>query len=301
MTYVFRSPRPDDAPALAELRRAAELADFGEAEDRSDYLQHLLARLDVRDGWLAEDGDGRIAAAGFVRIRHPTRLRSYGDVHPEHRGRGLGGELLRRILARARELGDGEDVVLGHSIAPTNRAAKELLERNGFELVRHFWKMGIELDDETPAPAWPQGIRLETLRPGREREVFEATEEAFRDHWDHTPHDYEEWRSFMVERRGFDPSLWLLARDGGELAGFSLCNLDAQEGWVGVLGVRRPWRRRGLGRALLLESFRVLRERGMPRAVLGVDAANPTGATALYEGAGMRVLRQEDAYWRRLT
>jgi mycothiol synthase len=204
-------------------------------------------------------------------------------------------------VARAEELAESEDTTLTQSVAPSNRAAKELLEAHGFELVRHFWKMGIDLDAETPAPAWPDGIRLETVEGGREREVYEAAEEAFRDHWDHAPHEWEEWRAMMVERRGFDPSLWLLARDGHEIAGLSLCALEGDEGWVNVLGVRRSWRRRGIARALLLESFSRLRERGMRRAVLGVDASNPTGATQLYEQAGMRVLLQDDAYRKQLT
>ena len=85
-------------------------------------------------------------------------------------------------------------------------------------------------------------------------------------------------------------------RDNPAPSGVSLCDLDPDEGWVGVLGVRRPWRRRGLARALLYESFREIRERGKPRAKLGVDAANPTGATRLYESAGMRVLNESVLY-----
>ena len=100
----------------------------------------------------------------------------------------------------------------------------------------------------------------------------------------------------MVESDNYDPSLWLLARDGDEIAGISLCDLDPDEGWIGVLGVRRPWRRRGLATALLYQSFRDIRERGKPRAVLGVDAANPTGATQLYESVGMRILNESRAY-----
>jgi ribosomal protein S18 acetylase RimI-like enzyme len=63
----------------------------------------------------------------------------------------------------------------------------------------------------------------------------------------------------------------------------------ASGGYVGSLGVRRAWRGRGYGRALLLHSFREFRRRGMTRATLGVDAANPTGATHLYESVGMHV------------
>jgi mycothiol synthase len=299
--YRFRPPTPDDLPAIVELVHEAELADYGEAEYQREALEVLFRMIDPdRDAWIAEAADGTLAASGGVRVRHPTKIRSFGAVRPEHAGRGIGSELLRRMEARARELAEdapaGETVSLSQEASPANRAHKELLERHGFELVRHFWKMGIDLGAEPATPVWPDGIRLETMAPGQEREVFDASEDAFQDHWGFVPNDYDEWRAWMVERENFDPSLWLVARDGGEIAGISLCSVAAEEGWVMVLGVRRPWRRRGLGRALLLESFSRLRERGMPRAVLGVDAQNPTGATRLYEGAGMRVLHESESY-----
>jgi ribosomal protein S18 acetylase RimI-like enzyme len=114
---------------------------------------------------------------------------------------------------------------------------------------------------------------------------------------------YEEWAHWSVEREGFDPTLWYLARAGGEIAGFVLCRVsdtDSDCGWVSVLGVRRPWRRRGLGEALLRHSFHEFRARGLSRAALGVDASSPTGATRLYERAGMGVYRETVFYERRL-
>ena len=92
----------------------------------------------------------------------------------------------------------------------------------------------------------------------------------------------------MVESDNYDPSLWLLARDGDEIAGISLCDLDPDEGWVGVLGVRRPWRRRGLATPLLYAELPRHPRSWEASRSLGVDAANPTGATQLYEGVGMR-------------
>ncbi len=100
-------------------------------------------------------------------------------------------------------------------------------------------------------------------------------------------------------REGFDPSLWFLAEDGGEIAGLALNREHEAEkgvGWVSVLGVRKPWRRKGLGRALLLHSFEEFRRRGFHAAALGVDADSLTGANKLYESAGMQVIRRSDVY-----
>jgi mycothiol synthase len=251
-----------------------------------------------------DEEDGRVVAAGVVRQRHPTRIRSFSTVLPEARGGGIGSELLTRMEERARELAqqanEGEDVLLGIDCASSNEDARRLFESRGFEHVRYFWKMGIDLDEEPPEPEWPDGIRLERSRRGAEREVFDASEDAFQDHWDHQPHDYDEWLQWMVDTEFYDPQLWLLAKDGDEIAGISLLFLDPHEGWVGVLGVRPPWRRRGIAKALLYASFREIRTRGKPRAVLGVDAANPTGATRLYESVGMRVLSEDAAYRKRV-
>src|SRR5437762_2935456 len=100
-SYSFRPPRVDEGPAIAALRRAVVLADYGADEDDAENIELVLRMLDLRrDAWVVEDRSGALVAEGFVRVRHPTRLRSLGNVLPEHRGRGIGAGLLRRIEAR---------------------------------------------------------------------------------------------------------------------------------------------------------------------------------------------------------
>ena len=305
MTHRFRRPTRSDLPAVIDLARTSWNADYGDDDDPTEYLTTLFRVTPLQqNGWVVEDDGGRLVAAGVVRQRHPTRIRSFSTVLPDARGRGIGSELLARMEERARELAreadDGEEVFLGVDCASSDEGARRLFESQGFEHVRTFWKMGVDLDEEPPEPEWPEGIRLERSRRGEEREVFDASEDAFQDHWDHQPHDYDEWLQWMVDTEFYDPTLWLLAKDGTEIAAISLIFIDPHEGWVGVLGVRPPWRRRGIAKALLHASFREIRERGKPRAVLGVDAANPTGATQLYESVGMRVV-SEDAAYRKLV
>ena len=305
MSHRFRRPTPDDLPGVIDLARTSWNADYGDDDDPTEYLTTLFRVTPLeQNGWVVEDDEKGIVAAGVVRQRHPTRIRSFSTVQPEARGRGIGSQLLVRMEERARELAreadEGDEVFLGVDCASSDESARRLFESQGFEHVRYFWKMGVALDQEPPEPEWPDGIRLDHARRGEEREVFEASEDAFQDHWDHQPHEYDEWRQWMVDTEFYDPELWLLARDGDEIAGISLLFIDPGEGWVGVLGVRPRWRRRGIAKALLYASFREIRGRGKPRAVLGVDAANPTGATQLYESVGMRVL-SEDAAYRKLV
>ncbi len=224
-----------------------------------------------------------------------------GGVLPDHRRRGIGTELRDRIEERAREQAqdapEGEEVWLGADVGAGNEGAKRFFEQRGYELLRHFWEMGIDLDEEPPEPEWPDGIRVEHARRGvDERAVHAASDEAFADHWDHYPTPYDEWRRWMVESDNYDPSLWLLAWDGDEIAGFSLCDLDPGR----RLG-RRPRRAAPVAAARPRHGASV---RELPRdprpwqasAKLGVDAANPTGATKLYESVGMRVLNEFLAY-----
>jgi ribosomal protein S18 acetylase RimI-like enzyme len=149
--------------------------------------------------------------------------------------------------------------------------------------------MRIDQEAPPPAPEWPTGVTLRTFVPGRdERAVFDCVDEAFSDHWGHTPGNFAQWVK-RTERPDFDPSLWLLAETGGELAGVALCRQRPDTGWVGSLAVRRPWRKHGLGLALLRQSFGEFWRRGERRVGLGVDSQNLTGATRLYERAGMHV------------
>ena len=189
---------------------------------------------------------------------------------------------------------------MNNGINARNAKARALLEREGYAPARYFWRMTADLAAPPPPPAWPAGIAVRTVAaPADERAAYAALEEAFGDHWGHVPTTFEAWQR-RVKGESFDPSLWFLAVAGEEVAGAALCRQDGETGWVDSLGVRPAWRRRGLGLALLRHAFGEFHRRGWAQAVLGVDAANETGATRLYEGAGMRVDRQYAIYQKEL-
>ena len=162
-----------------------------------------------------------------------------------------------------------------------------------------------------PDPVWPQGITLRTFNPETDAEaVYRADVDSFRDHFGFIEEPFEEgferFKYFHIDHDDFDPTLWFLAMDGDEIAGINLCRphsdayADPALGWVGSLGVRRPWRKRGLGLALLRHSFNEFYRRGRRRVGLGVDAQNLTGALRLYERAGMHSHRAFDFYEKEL-
>jgi GNAT superfamily N-acetyltransferase len=174
--------------------------------------------------------------------------------------------------------------------------------------------MEIHMNGSPPTPEWPMGlkgkqpIQIRTLVPGEEIKVLDAVIDSFKDHWGYVDKPYEEekerWLHWIETDKSHDPTLWFLAMDGDEIAGMSLCLRHAagqpDMGWVETLGVRRPWRRRGLGLALLQHTFRENYLRGLHKVALGVDAQSLTGATWLYEKAGMHVARQSNTYEKEL-
>lgn len=298
---TIRRQREVDYQPVFDVIHECELSDFGAHWLTEADLSVAQSLMDLeRDAWVVEDRRGSVIGVAGVRVSQPVAMFAFVSVLPTYRGRGIGTELLHLTEARAEEVApqapEGTRVVLRQNVGPHNDDARRLLEANGYPLVRRFWTMAIDLADEPPAPEWPPAVRVAPLAAGEERTVFDAMDEAFADHWGYAPFDFEEWRRWMVDREGADPSLWRLVWDGNELAAAALNRIRGDEGWVNVLGVRRRWRRQGLGIALLRESFREFRRRGLQQALLGVDSENTTGATKLYERAGMQVARTSDTH-----
>ena len=183
----------------------------------------------------------------------------------------------------------------------TNTGLFAEIESRGYALTRQSATLEIELTNDLPEPVWPDDVAPRAMREGEERTFYEVHQEAFRDTWEHTEDPFEEWSHWLLHPSRFDPGLWFLASADGDACGIAICEPRPalpDLGWVRILAVRREWRRRGVGRALLLHSLHSLRERGFARAGLGVDSASPTGAHTLYESVGMRATHRFDIYER---
>ncbi len=259
-----------------------------------------------KDVWVVETDDGRIVGYEEFNNRHAhVSLVGDGYVHPEFMGRGIGTAMMRALEARAREEMELAEpdlrVFIRNGMSIGDKVSRVMHEEEGYKAIRFSWRMEITLKNVPPVPVLPTGIELRPFVLDQHNYmVFEAHEEAFSDHWGHTPGTYEKWQHHMTNREDFDPSLWHVAWDGDQIAGYSLCRYRMDIGWVGSLGVRRAWRKRGLGEALLLHSFGEFHKRGQDVIGLGVDAENPTGATRLYQKAGMQVAAEYVIYEKEL-
>jgi mycothiol synthase len=299
---VLRPAHVDDAPAVAEVCNAETQALYGEADVDAAAVAAWFGLPDI--AMFVTERNGRVVGYADVRVegegaRFPVDIR----VHPEA-GTAEAGALVDATEAWARERAKpgGQMRAFVAERALSYRAA---VAERGYELIRHSFVMEIELPETIEEPAWPEGMVVRTYDPERdETAVYECVQESFADHWDFHPVTLETWNGFRASDPRFDPALWWLVEDGDELAAVSLnawhFSGDPRFGWVNTLGVRRPWRRRGLGLALLLHSFCDFAARGATRVGLGVDAENTTGAVRLYERAGMRPVRRHDSYSRTL-
>ena len=295
----LRRPSEADAAAIAAIcnevtQELYGIGDASEPEVRSWFsMPDLEMFLAERDG----------ATVGYLDVRcdqHGARFPVDIRVPLQARGEGVADTLLATAEKCARAKAKPGAFLRGFA-AERDAEVRGALERAGYRLIRHSFTMHIDLPDELESPEWPEGVTIRTYDPERdELAVYECTEEAFADHWDFQPEPLDRWRHFMLDRPHFDPTLWWLAEQDAELAGVCLnawhFSGDRTFGWVGTLGVRRPWRRRGLGLAFLRHSFVDFKQRGATRVGLGVDAENTTGAVRLYERAGMRSVRRSDTY-----
>ncbi|MEO7395561.1 MAG: GNAT family N-acetyltransferase [Candidatus Limnocylindria bacterium] len=307
-----------DIPAIARIQNAEWKADGLKARTSHD---ELAAEYGQVSAGFDPARDIRIAVVDGTAVGFCMRdwadatdgvreYRSRGYMEPAWRRRGIGTALLADAGKRARDLARSHETdrprIQGTISNDTNPGAAALAERFGFARARWFFDMErplpADLPDIGPLPA---GIDVRTATQGDVRAIWDADHEAFRDHWgghDSSDANLRRWTSAPE----FDPSLFILAWDGDDIAAGVLNaiypweneELGIQRGWLDSVFTRRPWRRRGLARSLIVRSLHLLRERGMTSAALGVDADNPSGALGLYESAGFAVTEKTTA-WRK--
>jgi mycothiol synthase len=288
VSVELRTPTVDDAPAITAFLAERSRAVVGESEFGEEEIRH----------WFT------MPALWFQLAERDGRVVGYLDVQTEGVGRcvvdarAVDHEAAEALVAAAEaHVGSGR---IHGVIKADDDVMRSTYEERGYELIRHSFQMRIELEGDLSHPEWPAGLVVRNLRPGDEERVHAATQDAFADHWDFHPQTFEQWRAYTLDRHDFDRELWWLVEDDGELAAAAVNSWhfsgDREFGWVQLLGVRPPWRRRGLATALLRQSFLTFRERGAKRVGLGVDAENTTGAVGLYERVGMRPYRRNDLY-----
>lgn len=317
-SFTVRPATLDDAPDVLNLLNTCAVERTGRPGTSAGAVRGMMTMpgLDLdTDTLLALGPEGQLAGLALVQENRPNPLIfALTEVHPRYWRTGIGVMLCRWIEERARrsipELEDGARVALLQQRLSTDAAGRELLLGAGYCVVRHNFRMVVELGDPPPQPILPDGIAIRPFVRDREgRALIRALREAFRDNWGYVDRglevEYERWMHILDRDPDCDPApFWFVAMDGEEIAGFALCHPEMSEdpemAWIYVVGVRPLWRRRGIALALLQHSFGQLCQAGKRKVALEVDADNRTGATRLYEKAGMHVERRQETFEKEL-
>lgn len=307
--FSLRPGQLCDAAAVADLwtRRAASRGQS--ATYTAEDVEHRWSTPGfsiATDTQLAWDGAHLVGYSQLRDVKEP-HVDFFVTVHLDpgvEAHRDLADTLFKWVERRARasltQAPDGARVVLIAGAAADDPYTEGLYLRQGFFVDRVFSKLRLDFAGQLPTPLWPQGLAVRTFQPGEDDvKLVQAYRDAFHDHYGYLEQPFEieleRWRHWTREP-DFDPSLWFLAAEGGEVCGFCCCYAeshgDKETGLVDEFGVRPAWRKRGIGRALLLESFRAMRARGLKAAELTVDSDNRSDALALYASVGMKVVSQ---------
>jgi mycothiol synthase len=298
--FTLRPPLPGDGEPIVEMMNEETVRLRGVAMVDLDWIVNPWTAPGAErenDFAVVTDPAGDIAAYVFVESHAPyTEVLSVGAVALRHHGRGIGAAILaeaeRRALRFFPSAPPGERIVMhAGSLAEEPRVAALLTEHGYFE-ARRFAQMSIEFDGPPAPPPEIPGVAIRPFADGDEGIVYDCLTEAFSDHWGGNWPGEESWLHDHIDASTtFEPELWQLAWHGTDLAGVLLADRDGDGdptlGHVSNIGVRRAFRRRGIGEVLLRTSFVQFHGRGCRGVVLEVDTESLTGATRLYERLGM--------------
>lgn len=300
-----------DFPAAVELIGAtnahAELDWFPTIESlQVDWSRS--ARFDPASDVIVAEDDGRMVGIARTSWReregaiiHPIQI----WVRPDRMRHGIGSALLAWSEGHARGVAAGQtgspaelEHRFGGITTDANPAGVAFAERHGYAATRFHYEMRRDLSEPIADVPLPDGLEVRPVVPAHYRAVWDADVEAFRDHWDASVINEDDFAQFFAHPNT-DPSLWQVAWDGDEVAGSVINGINREEnatigldiGWLDSVSTRRPWRRRGVAAALIARSLVMLRDRGMTVASLGVDTESPTGALGVYERAGFRPVK----------
>lgn len=271
----------------------------------------------ARDTRIWEDETGRMVGFGQIWSRKPgegTVSDGYFlmRLHPDVRNQGLEEEMVEWATVQMRTIASerGHEAKLRTGMdegTPEFMAYRQdVLQRNGFEPVRYWFKMARDLNEPIPEAALPEGFTMtHTEGVADAAKWVDVFNLSFIDHWNHHPILVEGHAHWLSENPNYRKERDLIAiAPDGTWAAFCFCMIypednearGRKEGWIDILGTRRGYRKIGLGTAMLIAGMRKLKEGGMDTAVLGVDAENPTGALRLYESVGFKQVRSSTTY-----
>jgi mycothiol synthase len=315
----FRNFRcEDDFSDMLAIIQGSKDADGAERSDtlediKRDYKQ--MTNCDpFRDVLLAEVDGQPIAYSHVLWSRLDEGIRvysSFGFVLPEWRRNGIGTAMMLRNEAHLREIAENHPQDGPRHFqtwaSETEFGSHALAKSQGYLPIRYGFEMKRDLSEPFPEVPMPDGLEVRPVEENHIRTIFNASNEAFRDHWGYREASWEEFQGWM-EDPTFTPELWKIAWDGDRVAGIVMNIFHQKEneeyqrkrGYTENISVGRTWRRRGLAKSLIVQSMQMFKEIGFTETALGVDAENTSGALNLYKSLGYTVTKKHTTYRKKM-
>ena len=317
--FMMRNPRMDDLENVVDMLKSTAMHDEGLAGPTLENVRSEWQKpqMDIsQNAQVVTTPYGRVVGYCEGWASAPERVFYYARVHPNYRKKGIGTALMQWAEERSRQIAAEKcppdvRVVMQTQYDMDHDPSRQLFLEHGMGIVRYVHSMVIELNHALQEPALPEGIIVRPYRhPHDLGEFVKAILDSFKDHWGVVIPPFEEevaeWGHDIDHDPNFDTGIWFMAFDEqtGNLAGVSTCRIPAWEdpnsAYIGTIGVLRDYRRRGIGTYLLRRTFQACYERNMPVITLTVDADSLTGATQIYERAGMKIKKTEARYEKEL-
>jgi ribosomal protein S18 acetylase RimI-like enzyme len=303
-----------DYPHMEALITACKVADGVERSTNVDDIARTYRHLencDPQTDMLFAEVNGKVIAYGRiwwddlldgVRLYHP-----FGYLHPDWRGQGIGATMLEAGERRAMEIAAGhpknKQKYLQFEVYDSEKDLVSLLKIHGYKPVRYETHMVRDLSESFPEAPMPPGLEVRPVKTEHLRHIYEASNEAFRDHWGSRDESEEEYK-MQMESPAFHPELWKVAWVGDQMASVVHNFVDQKEndeyrrkrGYTEGICTRLPWRKLGLARSLLVQSMQMFKEMGMTETALSADSQNLSGAVRLYESVGYRTVKLQINY-----
>jgi mycothiol synthase len=308
--FQGESDYPKMAAIIQGCKEADQIDRVDTVEDVARNYKHLINSDPYRDMLFAEI-DGEAIAYQRVLWREEvdgTRIYMlFGFLLPAWRNKGIGTAMLHQAEKRLTEIAQshpkGKPSYFESETVDSEILRQAVLEKEGYKAIRYAFNMVRPDLENIPNLTLPEGVEIRPVLPEHYQAINDASREAFRDEWGYSP-DLEPPVDQWLEDPNFDPSLWRVAWEGDQVVGMVLSFINEREnqeykrkrGYTENICVRRPWRKRGIAKALIAAALHAIKEKGMEDAGLGVDAENLSGALQLYESMGYRMIKRFSIY-----
>ncbi|MFD2445355.1 GNAT family N-acetyltransferase [Bacillus sp. CGMCC 1.16607] len=302
--FSIQNPKMEDAQEIMDLIALCDIEEIGVPDiTLSDIIDMWNSIKIETDAWVVLTTNNKIVGYAFLEMTGEDRMDTCIFVHPDNKNLGIGSLLLTKVEERAVMLAKGRkgDQKLMNQIPFTNAKARKLVEERGYQFSRLYKRMVIKLDEQPIMPNLVAGLTISSFQPDKDEEtLFEIYDETFRDSWGYSKKNFSEW---IIQKKGeyYDPNLWYIVWNNSQPVAFLMSRMQDDGLFIDLLGVKRTWRRQGIGEVMLLHVFHEAYQAGQRTILLYVDSDSLTNAHSLYKRVGMTPDSQTAVYLKELS